>query len=195
MVVIAHRLSTIRDADNIIVMSKGEVLEQGTHDELVQRQGKYAALVTAQDLGNREDQPEAEQDEATAEGDLDKIISQASVAASSTLAVNDKQSALGLMKGVYWVIKEQRTLWWPSFIIVICCIGAGGTFPALAVLFSKTMEAFETVDVKKANFFALMFFIVAIGNLVIYAITGWAANTVGQVSHFSTLYQLHTNTS
>lgn len=188
MVVIAHRLSTIRDADNIIVMSKGEVLEQGTHDELVEKKGKYAALVTAQDLGNREDQPETELDDAMAQVDLDKIISQASVAASSTLAVNDKQSTLGLMKGVYLVIKEQRTLWWPSFIIVICCIGAGGTFPALAVLFSKTMEAFETVDVKKANFFALMFFIVAIGNLIIYAITGWAANTVGQVSHFSTLY-------
>ncbi len=42
--VIAHRLSTIRNADLIVVMGKGQVIEQGTHDELVARGGYYAAL-------------------------------------------------------------------------------------------------------------------------------------------------------
>jgi hypothetical protein len=59
---------------------------------------------------------------------------------------------------------------------------AGGTFPALAVLFARTMEAYETMDVKKNNFYALMFFIVAIGNFFAYFATGWAANITGQVS-------------
>ncbi|WP_054953459.1 ABC transporter ATP-binding protein [Flaviflexus massiliensis] len=46
--VIAHRLSTIRDADLIVVMESGDVVEQGTHDELIERQGAYARLYQAQ---------------------------------------------------------------------------------------------------------------------------------------------------
>jgi len=47
-IVIAHRLSTIRDANQIVVLSKGAVVEQGTHDELLQMAGDYFALVEAQ---------------------------------------------------------------------------------------------------------------------------------------------------
>jgi len=46
--VIAHRLSTIRDADAILVMDRGQVVEQGTHDELLARAGAYAALYESQ---------------------------------------------------------------------------------------------------------------------------------------------------
>lgn len=46
--VIAHRLSTIRDADKIIVMDQGDVIETGNHDELMQKNGFYANLYNAQ---------------------------------------------------------------------------------------------------------------------------------------------------
>ncbi|WYZ42253.1 hypothetical protein EsH8_V_001148 [Colletotrichum jinshuiense] len=49
-IVIAHKLATIRNADNIVVMSKGKIVEQGRHDDLVALDGAYAKLVKAQDL-------------------------------------------------------------------------------------------------------------------------------------------------
>ncbi|WP_299982543.1 ABC transporter ATP-binding protein/permease [uncultured Ruegeria sp.] len=45
---IAHRLSTIAESDRIVVLEKGEILEQGTHDDLLQREGRYARLWSRQ---------------------------------------------------------------------------------------------------------------------------------------------------
>jgi len=49
--VIAHRLSTIRDADLILVMNNGSVIEKGTHEELLARGGFYADLYNSQFTG------------------------------------------------------------------------------------------------------------------------------------------------
>jgi ATP-binding cassette subfamily B protein len=46
--VIAHRLSTIRDADLILVMERGSIVEQGTHDQLLHAGGAYSRLYHAQ---------------------------------------------------------------------------------------------------------------------------------------------------
>ena len=49
--VIAHRLSTIKDADLILVMNHGNVIEQGTHKELLAQKGFYADLYNSQFAG------------------------------------------------------------------------------------------------------------------------------------------------
>ena len=48
VVIAAHRLSTIRHADRIIVMKEGKIIESGTHEELMEKQGDYYKLVENQ---------------------------------------------------------------------------------------------------------------------------------------------------
>jgi ABC-type multidrug transport system fused ATPase/permease subunit len=50
LIVIAHRLSTVRQADQIIVLDNGRIIEQGNHDELMKRAGTYAKLCGIQEL-------------------------------------------------------------------------------------------------------------------------------------------------
>lgn len=53
VIVVAHRLSTVRNADQIVVLEKGKIVETGTHDELIEREGAYFRLVKNQlELGN-----------------------------------------------------------------------------------------------------------------------------------------------
>ena len=74
--VIAHRLSTIVDADEILVISKGLIAERGTHNELLERGGLYAAMWNRQ----REEEAEeaAKRDEAGSLADEDLALAAAS---------------------------------------------------------------------------------------------------------------------
>ena len=50
--IIAHRLSTVRDADKIIVIDDGHIIEQGTHEELLEQKGYYYNTLNAQSRRN-----------------------------------------------------------------------------------------------------------------------------------------------
>ena len=62
-IVIAHRLSTIRNADFIIGLEYGQVIENGSHDKLMERKGLYYELVTAQTEKEKEKEKEADIEE------------------------------------------------------------------------------------------------------------------------------------
>ncbi|CAI4228592.1 unnamed protein product [Auanema sp. JU1783] len=60
-IIIAHRLSTIRNADKIVVFEKGNILEQGSHSELIEADGRYAQLVKAQQFNKEEEKSKDEE--------------------------------------------------------------------------------------------------------------------------------------
>ena len=96
-IVIAHRLSTIKTADNIVVMQEGRIIEQGNHEELLERKGAYFNLVAAQRIGKEEELAEIEEEAKKGTDDLVRVQSHAT-GSSIPLDPEDEKLALGRNK-------------------------------------------------------------------------------------------------
>jgi ATP-binding cassette, subfamily B (MDR/TAP), member 1 len=90
---IAHRLSTIKDADNIVVMTEGRIVEQGTHDQLLLAQGAYYQLVEAQKIAQTRELSAEEQAEVDAQDD--KLVRQKSNASGQVYQEDPDDKNIG----------------------------------------------------------------------------------------------------
>lgn len=140
-IIIAHKLATIRNADKIVVISKGKIVEQGRHEELVYMNGIYATLVKAQDLApaNMEEHHVSggisTSDEASEKGDdhIDRVQSLARIqtAEAQQLAAladredHDLYEKMGIIRNIWKLLRGTPDIW-PWFAITIAtCIGGG----------------------------------------------------------------------
>ena len=73
-IVIAHRLSTIKTAENIVVMSRGRIVEQGSHAELLDKEGAYYNLVQAQRISAKTQEEEAAAEDTDLADDVEKNL-------------------------------------------------------------------------------------------------------------------------
>ncbi|KAK7430443.1 hypothetical protein QQZ08_002962 [Neonectria magnoliae] len=186
-VVIAHRFSTIRHADNIFVMHKGRILEQGTHTDLMELGGAYSRLVQAQDVG-RERIQEVELEQTTiVEADVENMKSTDTSAAdwqvSETQTLKSETIIYNLLWSFVIIIREQRTLWILVAVLAAAATLGGGSNPALAVLFSRILDTFALVGdemLSRGSFYPLMFFVMALANLAVYVVLGWTSTIISQ---------------
>jgi ATP-binding cassette subfamily B (MDR/TAP) protein 1 len=161
---IAHRLSTIKDADNIVVMSEGRIIEQGSHDHLLAKEGAYFHLVEAQKIAAQDEVSPEKQAEIDAEDDKlvrqktgeyaedpdDKNIgnrlnrtqsekSQSSLALQRRTTNGEQQDSLWtLIKLIASFNKKEIHFMFVGLIFSIIC---GGGNPTQAVFFAKEIIA------------------------------------------------------
>ncbi|KAF2736700.1 multidrug resistance protein-like protein 1 [Polyplosphaeria fusca] len=191
-IVVAHKLSTVRNADNIVVISDGAVVEQGTHSQLLDAGGAYARLVRAQDLGQAEEGDHGEDDE------FEKPLLTRTNTRPTPSFFGDTQEGhvkddvrYNLVRCIWIILREQGNLWPWLLALSVAAIAGGLTNPAQAILFARIVRAFELppdMARSQGNFYSLMFFVVALGNLLVFAVIGFVSNIVAQ--HVSRRYRL-----
>ncbi|CAB3362047.1 Hypothetical predicted protein [Cloeon dipterum] len=170
-IIVAHRLSTIRNADKIVVLSGGYVVEEGTHNELMKLHGHYHELVTAQLSSDLEVHARAKEEEATKGGVRQRLLSESSTHSSEYVQavvmkdeVKEKEDvpSVPLLK----IIKTNKPEW---VYIVLGCITAalvGFSMPLFSVIFGDILGTLSNPDTEvvrsESNTFCLYFLILGI---------------------------------
>lgn len=196
IVAIAHRLSTIKNADSIIVMNNGEIIEQGTHSELMALDGSYAGMVRLQNLASKEhdDTPSLS---STTKGETEIILSEKESSlsepaapkedvpgtASSTeqepsqMAVGAEDKALDANLSAWKIIKMFGLMLRPHLLMLLLAVFSavivGGTFSAAGVIFGNTVDKVGPCNsthqiLWAGRFFGALFFMLAVVELFAY---------------------------
>ncbi|KAK1599509.1 ABC transporter [Colletotrichum navitas] len=193
-IVIAHKLATIRRADNIVVMSKGAILEQGTHDGLLQRDGAYTRLVKAQNLHVSDEGSitETEDEGETAPKghiELTKTMSryrttdQERIDAQRERDSYDLYKPKGLVAVVIRMVRETPELKWAYIWTLIATVVSVGAYPGQSLVIANLVDVFTLTGsemISKGNFYSLIFFILALGVFVSYFTMGMNTNVIAQ---------------
>lgn len=187
---IAHRLSTIKSADNVVVLHKGVIQEQGSHAELLAKNGSYANLVRLQtmkgseeedlDKLQREDTPKSldAASNATEEANdpylnEEKVVERTGACGDGAMpkAVDQIYPDVSASRSIFSVLKGYLPVLRPHIVVIalalIASIIVGGAFSGEAVIFGHTIADLNPChspdSIKSSgNFFGLMFFVLAI---------------------------------
>ena len=169
-ITIAHRLSTIKKADRIIVLKKGQLVESGTHNELLDREGVYYGLVQAQQLSLGEP-AEASKEMSESIDEETSLTQEKSRAKSVTATAEDpeevKDQQRGLFKSFGRFFYESRNVWWLKALTVLFTAGCGASLPLQAWIFAQSIDLFKFAGnrdklMDEASFTSLMWTVLAI---------------------------------
>lgn len=180
-IIVAHRLSTIRGASRIVVISEGQVVEEGTHGELMKQEGHYYNLVLAQTsaaatVAAADNSPD--DNSQITNGDaiqkdvmkLDRSISEEKLGEDSV----DPTIKISKFRTVWNIMKLNKPEWWQITIGCIAAAISGASLPIYSVVFGDVVGVLANTDddyvKQEGDKFSLYFFIIAV-------VTGIAAFT------------------
>ncbi|XP_008297780.1 ATP-dependent translocase ABCB1 [Stegastes partitus] len=203
-IIVAHRLSTIRNADVIAGFQKGEVVELGTHSQLMEMKGVYHTLVTMQTFQKVEEDEEDEYEvSANEKSPLVKTSSESALrrrkstrGSSFAASEGEKEEKEKLTEktdededvppvSFLKVMALNSSEWLFILVGTICAIINGVIQPLFAVLFSRIVTVFAEpnpdVVTKKSNFFSLMFVAIGAVSFVTMFLQGFCFGKSGEV--------------
>ncbi|PVH91703.1 multidrug resistance protein [Periconia macrospinosa] len=198
-VMIAHKLATVVNADNIVVLKNGVIVEQGTHADLVALEGHYCRLLLAQ--GGPSDHSSKQEVSAELADHISKTISRkltrrstkGSEAILEEIASSLESIEISRRKSLLWCIytmyAEHPNLIPFSIVGTAASIMAGASFPLQSFFFSRfvTISQVQGAElIRRGNFWALMFFIVGFSALIAYLVLFTIMGIVG--ARFAKIY-------
>ncbi|KAF2158045.1 P-loop containing nucleoside triphosphate hydrolase protein [Myriangium duriaei CBS 260.36] len=182
---IAHRLSTIRDADNIVVMDAGNVVEQGTHDELMAKQdGVYAGLVQSQTISDKKKELLEEVKEevaSTSNADKENVPQDLKSGEQKIVVEESTSTETPIKKGSFlgnsaYVARLNRREGPFMIVGLIGCILAGCIVPASSVIFAKSVNTLSLSPASfllhTINWWSAMYLILAAGGFIAWLTQG-----------------------
>lgn len=220
-IVIAHRLTTIQDADKIYVMSNGEVAEVGTHQQLLNKHGKYEALVKLQ-LTQKEE--EAKNPLKDTEGEVTLMRKQSSILdkhENKKESLKNKRESEKNLKDEIEKLKKNGELkkrskkvfqrLYKEFILkhvylslfaYVFSMTSGGIQPLMAILFGNMMEKLVLIAVPQfraqaredVNYYSLLFVVLGICAMVSNAISQFFFNLMGEKVSMDIKTRTYSNT-
>ncbi|OTA99097.1 hypothetical protein M426DRAFT_16768 [Hypoxylon sp. CI-4A] len=201
---IAHRLATVKDADNIIVMRNGRVIEQGRHLDLIAKQGEYASLVRLQNMSSETssvstaggsvvkgaNHPEIDVEKVSqtledddADGTNDEKAGEANTLETENEIEASKESKSDRPRPTWSTIKSMGKvirpyLFW-LFVALFASVVVGGTYSGSALIFGNVIGAMSPCKPEDAiraagSFFGLMYFVLAIAEFFANGVS-WSA--------------------
>ncbi|XP_061918777.1 phosphatidylcholine translocator ABCB4-like isoform X3 [Entelurus aequoreus] len=200
-IIVAHRLSTIKNADIIAGIQNGEVVELGTHSQLMEKQGVYHALVTMQTIQKAEEGDEFQQHENTplsitfSESSLQKrkfssADSEGKKEEKETLVdatektvdleLDEKVPLVSFLEVMRFNLPE-----WPYFLFGSISAALNGmTLPMFDIIVAKFVVVFSTSDQeeirKNSVFLSLMFAVIGVVSFFIVFLQGFCFGIAGQ---------------
>ncbi|XP_068091617.1 ATP-dependent translocase ABCB1 isoform X2 [Hyperolius riggenbachi] len=203
-IVIAHRLSTVRNANTIAGFNEGVITEQGSHGELMKKEGVYYNLVTMQTLETEEDDGALtenayeEIDETNIRHNSKLIRRKSSRHSSFRKASSKKQTKKedkeeeeenavpeNLKSVSFLKIMSLNKTEWPYFVVgLICSLINGATQPAFAVIFSKIIGIFAGPADEmraKSTMYSLIFLALGGASFITFSLQGYTFGKAGEI--------------
>lgn len=176
---IAHRLATVKNADKIVVMRNGRVIEQGNHSDLMAKDTDYAALVRLQNMGSEASSIStawasklslelpskiSSQTDEDREDIADMVGPKQETAAKDLAEKEPEQPAWSAMKRLGSLARPH--LFW-LFVAFFGSLIVGGTYLGSALIFGNTIAALSPCNTEQAikaagSLFGLLYFVLAI---------------------------------